>query len=149
MTYQEAEELALELLEEVPVNFRLTEGKAYVAQCEFVGGIARTINLSKRFVPYLTPELLREAILHEVAHVHTGEAHDEAWRRECEYLGIPARRRIPLPIEAFRETSRWLLTCEECGDEWFRDRVYKHLDYLCSKCGIPTLVLRNPYLVKS
>lgn len=149
MTEAEAVDIALNLLYEhdVLVNFELSNEKSYVAQCTFINNIAHTIKLSKRFIPYLTPETLREAILHEIAHVNAGPAHDEAWEAECAYYGIPARLAVPLLPGAIRETSRWLLACDECGQESFRDRLSPRLAYYCGKCHVEYTILRNPYLI--
>lgn len=149
-----AEALAWDLLWEhgIVAGFKFNNKRDAFGNMLIVGGIARELQLSRRLLPYMTEEQVRDTILHEIAHAITGTPyHDEEWRQACIEVGANPEISDSLPNERqmLEETSTWFLTCEQCGAEWFRDRLSPNKQYLCGKCHETILVLRNPYHLKN
>lgn len=76
------------------------------------------IRLSRHYVQLNSEELVRDTILHEIAHalVGPGHGHDHAWKRKCVEIGArPVRCKDAAEINTV--PARWIGTCPNCGTE--------------------------------
>jgi predicted SprT family Zn-dependent metalloprotease len=82
----------------------------------------RRITLSRHFVTLNSPDLVRDVILHEIAHALTpGAGHGPVFKRKARELGcnpnacVRSSELIPAP-------ARFTLRCPHCGRSWPRYR---------------------------
>src|SRR5947209_15232461 len=83
---QEADSLARELLDSYGLRgwlFRFNRSKVNLGLCLFG---PRVIELSIHFVERNPEEVIRDTLLHEIAHalVGPGHGHDAVWQRMCQ-----------------------------------------------------------------
>lgn len=88
----------------------------------------KTISIS---VPYLKnnpKRLVRNTILHEIAHALTDSGHDRKWRLKCKEIGWfnPSRLNYEASVP-----GKWVATCPKCGYIITRHRKTK---IACGKC---------------
>ena len=95
----------------------------------------RTIQLSVYFVEQNGDEVVRDTLLHEIAHalVGPGHGHDADWKQKCEQIGaIPER----LSFEVNMPEGRWQARCGQCGRLHHRHRRPKWMrGWYCCHCG--------------
>lgn len=116
MDWDDARRLAAALLREHGLadsgwKFETSRGLNTLGHCCWS---SRTIRLSLHFIRMNEATLVRETLLHEIAHALAGPGtgHGPAWKRQARRLGIPAtatttRARMP--------RGRWELVCGLCG----------------------------------
>lgn len=95
----------------------------------------RQIQLSEHFVLLNGDELVRDTLLHEIAHalVGTAHGHDAAWKAKCVEVGARPER---VSYEAAMPDGRWQAHCSGCGLVHHRHRKPKHLrGWWCRHCG--------------
>lgn len=86
------------------------------------------------------PELPRELIIHEVAHLLTPGHHGPHWRAMVSgWGGIPSRK-TNVRASDLGGADYYYIKCPECGAEWKRLRKQNmHAEYICSRCGYDEL----------
>lgn len=96
----------------------------------------RQIELSVYFVKGNGEELVRETILHEIAHALAGEeaVHGPKWKAMCARVGCH-----PVRCEggqAVMPRGRWMARCPGCGMVYHRHRrPGRRATYWCTNCG--------------
>lgn len=118
LTRQQARDLALELMAthgliEAGWSFRFNRAKGYA-------GIAdldlREISLSGSMVDVVAPSVVRETILHEIAHALTGEDEEEEhgplWKAKAIEIGASGEEE-----EMSYIPQVWTSKCPNCGTE--------------------------------
>lgn len=76
----------------------------------------RTIRLSRHLVELNDQQVVRDTLLHEIAHAIAGveHGHDAKWKAICQRIGAKPQRladeNVRLPVE------RWRLVCTHCGE---------------------------------
>lgn len=110
----------------------------------------KTIGLSAPLVALNDSALIRNTILHEIAHalVGPGAGHGPVWRRKAREIGCDAKRTAS---NAVTPPKRYMTTCETCGRSAGRSKrpqagsVYR---CQCSRGNAP-LVWVDTALVKA
>jgi predicted SprT family Zn-dependent metalloprotease len=95
----------------------------------------KLIQLSLHFVRLNSDELVRDTILHEIAHalVGPGHGHDPVWKKKCLEVGARPER---LCDDVNMPLGRWQAVCAGCGMLHHRHRRPKHLiGWWCRYCG--------------
>jgi predicted SprT family Zn-dependent metalloprotease len=113
-------------------TFRFNRRKLSMGLCRYG---PRVIELSVHFVERNGPRLVRETLLHEVAHALAGReaGHGPVWQQMCRRVGARPER---LSFEADMPEGRWRATCGGCGRHHHRHRRPKHLrGWYCMYCG--------------
>jgi predicted SprT family Zn-dependent metalloprotease len=136
MEFAEAEQLALKLMAVHGVsgwqfgwNFR----KRALGLCRYR---ERRIELSRHFVKANDEPMVRETVLHEIAHALAGEkaGHGRTWKAACARVGcLPERCDKGAAI---MPRGRWQARCGGCGKEYWRHRrPDRGARYWCRGCG--------------
>ena len=95
----------------------------------------KVIALSRHFVRLNEEDVVRDTLLHEIAHalVGPGHGHDHIWKRKCLEIGAKPERvcdTVAMPA------GRWLAQCGGCGMLHHKHRKPKHLvGWYCRRCG--------------
>ena len=91
--------------------FKFDRAKRRFGACSYT---TRTISLSRALTRINDSLIVRETLLHEIAHALTpGANHGLAWQAKCRELGSPARRCYS--EEVVQPRSLYLLVCDRCG----------------------------------
>lgn len=98
--------------------------------------VKRTISLSYEYVRLNPESVVRNTILHEIAHalVGSGNGHNEVWRQKFISIGGNGQRCTTAPVQV---EGKIVGTCPD-GHLWFKHRWTKKLrtvQYYCSKHG--------------
>jgi predicted SprT family Zn-dependent metalloprotease len=113
-------------------SFALNRGKRTMGLCLYA---TRTIALSSHFVERNCDEVIRDTLLHEIAHalVGPGHGHDRIWKRKCLEIGAKPER---LSYEVNMPEGRWQARCGQCGQLHHRHRKPKWMKgWYCCHCG--------------
>jgi predicted SprT family Zn-dependent metalloprotease len=113
-------------------SFAFNRSKRQMGCCRFGPKI---IELSCHFVERNTLDLIRDTLLHEIAHalVGPGHGHDAVWKAMCVRVGAKPER---LSDEAHMPQGRWQATCEGCGMRHHKHRRPKRMKgWYCCRCG--------------
>lgn len=104
----------------------------------------REILLSKSLLPFMSDYGIKMTILHEIAHALTPRhSHDYVWRRKCIEIGGNGERLgddkyyingKDGKVEHKLTTSKYTLTCPECGFQTYKNRKPKY-SISCGKHG--------------
>jgi predicted SprT family Zn-dependent metalloprotease len=133
MRLSDAEALAAELLEQHGLKhwrFRFDNARTRFGSCHYTRS---EITLSRRLTELNDPAMVREVLLHEIAHALTpGANHGPRWRRQCQALDIPATRCYRAE-SVTQPPARYLLRCDTCGLELRRYRKSRRL-VACKRC---------------
>jgi predicted SprT family Zn-dependent metalloprotease len=130
-----ARELAGRLLAENGLpewSFAFNHSKTRMGLCRYD---ACVIELSLHFVELNAEELVRDTLLHEIAHALAGRGagHGPLWRAICLRIGARPER---LSFDCDMPEGRWQATCGCCGLRHHRHRRPKHMiGWFCSHCG--------------
>jgi predicted SprT family Zn-dependent metalloprotease len=139
MTLDRARELAEELIEQHlncrsgkrPWRLVFDHARRRLGQCDY---IEREIHLSTPLTLANEEHIIRNTILHEIAHALApiGAGHGPAWKRVCLEIGaLPVRCR---PIaDITMPAAPYVLECPSCGAEYPRYRRPKGL-FMCTPC---------------
>jgi len=95
----------------------------------------KTILLSRHFVERNSWDLIRDTLLHEIAHalVGPGHGHDAAWKAMCLRVGAKPER---LSNEPDMPQGRWQASCNNCGVRFHKHRRPKRMKgWFCRRCG--------------
>jgi predicted SprT family Zn-dependent metalloprotease len=131
----EVRRVAVELLTQHGLHdwsFGFNRGKRTMGLCLYG---SRTIELSVHFVERNSPEVIRDTLLHEIAHalVGPGHGHDTLWKSKCCEIGAVPER---LSFEVNMPEGRWQARCGQCGLLHHRHRKPKWMNgWYCSHCG--------------
>jgi predicted SprT family Zn-dependent metalloprotease len=95
----------------------------------------KVIELSVHFVARNPDVVVRDTLLHEIAHALIGpeHGHDEAWKQKCREVGARPERfgHADMP------PGRWQACCGSCGKHFHRHRRPKRLQgWYCLHCGL-------------
>jgi predicted SprT family Zn-dependent metalloprotease len=101
--------------------------------------VSRTIRLSKRLTRTNSVDVVKDVILHEIAHALAGHsaAHGPTWKSMCLRVGA-----VPEPCKALDfttvhpPTGGYSAQCKLCGAKRWRARRPTK-SYSCGSCGIP------------
>jgi predicted SprT family Zn-dependent metalloprotease len=132
---EETRRLALELFSVHGLydwSFAFNRGKRTMGWCLYS---SKTIELSIHFVERNSTEVIRDTLLHEIAHalVGPGHGHDAVWKRMCLDIGAKPER---LSYEVNMPEGRWQARCGQCGLLHHRHRRPKWLTgWYCGYCG--------------
>lgn len=87
----------------------------------------KEIELSPRFCELNPDEVVRDTILHEIAHALVGpeRGHDEVWRRKCLEIGANPARFAGEHVQA--PMGQWQGVCRSCQKVYDRHRRPKQL----------------------
>ncbi len=95
----------------------------------------RRIELSLPFVRANDEELVRDTVLHEIAHALAGfdAGHGPVWKEVCRRIGAKPERCCD---KAAMPAGTWRAACPSCGREYHRHRrPARHCTYACRACG--------------
>ena len=112
--------------------FTFNRGKRTMGWCLYG---SRTIELSVHFVERNDMVLIRDTLLHEIAHalVGPGHGHDAVWKRKCVEIGARPER---VSHEVNMPEGRWQARCGQCGLLHHRHRRPKQMKgWYCGHCG--------------
>ena len=111
-------------------SFRFDRARRRLGCCRYGD---RTITLSRHLVRLNPVEVVRDTILHEIAHAQTpGAKHGPAWRAQALALGAAPRAcasadAVTLP------PAPYALVCDACGTRIARYRRPRRR-YVCRRC---------------
>ncbi len=131
----QAHQLALHLLAAHRLSdwsFAFNRSKRQMGCCLYG---PKTILLSRHFVERNSWTLIRDTLLHEIAHalVGPGHGHDSAWKAMCLRVGAKPER---LSNEPDMPQGRWQATCNSCGTRHHKHRKPKRMKgWFCRRCG--------------
>lgn len=76
------------------LTFGFDNGKRRIGATHFMAGVPVKITLSKHFAALLTPDEIRETVLHEIAHAIAGHkaGHGPAWKAAAIRVGAKPER---------------------------------------------------------
>jgi predicted SprT family Zn-dependent metalloprotease len=113
-------------------SFAFNRSKRNLGRCLFG---PKLIELSHHFVERNSLAVIRDTLLHEIAHalVGPGHGHDDVWKAMCKKVGaIPER----LSLDADMPEGRWQATCAGCGMQHHKHRRPKFMHgWYCCRCG--------------
>ncbi len=113
-------------------TFRFNRSRVNMGLCRY--GL-RIIELSTHFVERNPPDLVRDTLLHEIAHGLAGKeaGHGPAWKAACLWVGARPER---LSFEADMPEGRWQARCGCCGLLHHKHRRPKRMiGWFCCRCG--------------
>lgn len=114
--------------------------KSRLGQCRYD---KREIGISRDYLIHGNVDMVRDTILHEIAHALTpGDNHGWRWQRKCLEIGANPRRtkdegELGEALRKVRKKSaKYVLGCASCSIEYpvFRALKYNPEEYRCSKC---------------
>ncbi len=136
MNVEEAKNLAIELMDKYTLRYSVYRPWRLVINNTLhqMGGTSykhRTITLSQVFIELNTVEVIRDTILHEIAHVLVGPGHrhDKVWKHQARLVG--AR---PRACHAVVGLFKYRLGCPECGVFEWRNRQVRRKKIFCGDC---------------
>ncbi|MEX2571480.1 MAG: SprT-like domain-containing protein [Gemmatimonadota bacterium] len=124
-------------LAHVPVEVS-RRARSRLGAAKFKRGKPHMLQLSAWVVERAPWEVVREAILHEVAHLIAGHAagHGPAWKRAALIVGCEPKRCADAEVLEYAPKPKWKGEC--CGLVWKRHRLTSQTRRgLCSKCRTP------------
>lgn len=150
-----AEELAFNLirdhgLDSLGWQFEWSRGKkqlgcAQIKHAETKSGQLiqkKSIRLSKYLVELNSLEVVREVILHEIAHALVGlhNGHNEMWRNMCKKIGAKPERLADQSTSVI--AARYIIQCPKCnrniGSRHRRMSEKRLRELYCAECGVRT-----------
>ena len=136
------------------LDLEFGNSKTALGTCVFnrITGEPKRITISKRWIPYLTPDETKDTILHEIAHAIAGHkaGHGPKWRKVARNIGAKPERLADIPPEIStrlrRHTAKWKLTCCNlgCDNVFYRHRLKSNATYRCPDCKHVLLHELNP-----
>jgi predicted SprT family Zn-dependent metalloprotease len=81
---------------------------------------SKEIHLNKRYALVADEELVKDTIIHEIAHALTkGHKHNHIWKAKCRELGCSDNRFKKLDEEVNKKLSRYKGVCPTCNNQIF------------------------------
>jgi predicted SprT family Zn-dependent metalloprotease len=153
----EARMLARGLMSEHGVShlgFRLSASKRVRGSCLFIGNEATDITLSRVWAVRLPERLVRDTVLHEIAHAIAGydAGHGELWIRVAKFIGAqPTSTDGASEVHALHATMfKYMVLCpnHNCPKDVvdYIDRItkpYKDGKIVCKKCLSSVKIIPN------
>ena len=97
----------------------------------------KTISLSRHYIKLNTPELVKDTLLHEIAHALTpnDRGHGRSWKLKCAEIGaMPVAVKRQMGIKQVE--GKWKATCPGCNEVRSRHRKpQKGARYSCPNCS--------------
>lgn len=143
MTKMEIYEMALDLMDKYNVNLpvRFTRAKTGLGAIMFsrLTGEAVEMKLSETILTRVDESIVRDTILHEIAHVLAGRkaGHGRLWKLQAMRVGANPTRTASLPASVKSQISRYCIVCEKCGQKEYYNRALKYdiSSYYHKDCG--------------
>jgi predicted SprT family Zn-dependent metalloprotease len=111
-------------------NFAFDRARKRLGSCQ---PSLRRITLSAALTRLNDEDVVRDTILHEIAHALTpGDGHGARWRATCRRLGARPERLVP-SHEVVLPPAPHVLVCDRCGGRYPRYRRSR-LRYACGRC---------------
>ena len=113
-------------------SFSFNRSKTQLGLCLFG---RKVIQLSVHFIARNGDELIRDTLLHEIAHalVGPGHGHDTVWKAKCAEVGARPER---LCFDADMPDGCWQALCGSCGMTHHKHRKPRHaVGWFCRHCG--------------
>lgn len=140
-----ARRLALKLMDKHGLHdwgFAFNRGKrragvCFYPLCNSLVNLPGRIELSVYHCELNPVEVVRDTILHELAHalVGPGHGHGEIWKAKCVEIGAKPERCFDAD-EVNMPRGPWQARCFSCGKHFHRHRRPKSLvGYFCKACG--------------
>jgi predicted SprT family Zn-dependent metalloprotease len=132
MELAKAKAITLEMIEKhcPEYGFRWNNKKRALGTCDYVD---KKIELSRHTVRINDEEMIRDIIIHEVAHALTyGHHHDSVWRAKAIELGGSGTRRSE---NAKSVKGKYQFTCKDCGYVSYMYRKPKSTRVCCGRCN--------------
>ena len=132
---QQVQELARQMWECYGLQdwtFAFNRRKTHMGLCLYG---PRVIELSVHFIARNGDDLIRDTLLHEIAHalVGPGQGHNWVWREKCLEIGARPER---LCFEVEMPEGLWQARCGWCGMVHHKHRRPKHMvGWFCRHCG--------------
>ena len=128
-----AQALAVDLMEQHGLlyrgwSFKWDYAKKRAGRCTYS---TKTISLSKYVVQIREESLVKNTILHEIAHALTGpgHGHDRVWQRQAREIGCTGQRCTSGPMPE----GKFVGVCPHCNETFqFHRRPKK--SYWCTRC---------------
>ncbi|HIJ11250.1 TPA: sprT domain-containing protein [Candidatus Woesearchaeota archaeon] len=120
------------------ILFKFDRSKRRLGSCRWKTstGACVHISLSKEITLLNSEEVVRNTLLHEIAHALTGHGngHNWLWRRKAREIGCNAKRCSSTHV---RTEGRWRGVCPKCKTIFQRHRGGKGVNSIriCGKCG--------------
>lgn len=144
MTLSETKRLANSLIKEHGLTydgwrFEFDNARRRAGVCKYN---SKTIGLSKYLLPHMNEEMIKDTILHEIAHALVGHrhGHDRVWQRQAMAIGCNGKRcyNPQKELANYEETlavqSKYTYTCPTCGKKSPAHRSPKR-SKSCGKCS--------------
>jgi predicted SprT family Zn-dependent metalloprotease len=137
MNLLEAKKLAIDLMSEHGIldqgwRFQYDNAKRRFGRCSYS---TKTISLSKHLVLLNELEIVKNTILHEIAHALTpGAGHSRIWQRKAIEIGCSGDRCYS-SFEVQVPESRYISECKGCGYTHKRHKMTDRLKYGKQSCG--------------
>jgi predicted SprT family Zn-dependent metalloprotease len=120
-------------------RFEFDNSRRRAGVCKFG---RRIIGLSKYLLPHMNSEMIKNTILHEIAHALVGpeHGHDWVWQQKAIEIGCDGKRcyNAEKELANYEETlavqSKYTLSCPTCGKKTPMHRSPKR-DRSCGKCS--------------
>ncbi len=135
MTSHAAFLLAVRLMNEHGLHgwsFRFDHAKRRCGVCRFT---SKTIQMSRHYVEHNDETIIRNTILHEIAHalVGPGHGHGPVWQAMALKVGA---RAVRCNAQAIMPQGGWQATCGCCKYTYRRHRLRnRNAVYSCGTCG--------------
>ena len=153
LTHDQAEQLARSLMQQHGVTadawqFEWSRGKRRLGETSIrqardrkTGQVKqiKAIRLSRHLVEMNPEPIVRDVILHEIAHALAGikNGHNHVWRAACKKVGAKPQRLADESVQAIE--GRYAIVCTLCDRELARRHRRSHPDRLanayCKDCG--------------
>lgn len=128
-------------------RFQWSRGKKVIGQCCYS---TKTIQISHIYTENVEhPEMLRNTVLHEIAHALTpGQHHNEVWKLACRAVGADPSRLCHESdvVKANKNLPGWRAICSGCNRTHKMLRRPKYI-YSMYCASTPTCKVRKPALI--
>lgn len=141
MDLKHAEQLAKELMGNHGLfwkgwTFKFDNAKRRCGKCVHH---EKVISMGRNFVELNREELIRDTILHEIAHakVGRGHGHDNVWKLMAQSIGARPIRCKSTDDGLILPKTDWYSVCSKCGERipTYRRPRFKGLEYSHTPCG--------------
>jgi len=113
-------------------TLKLDTAKCRLGVCRY---FKKQIGLSKAYIELNDEEVIKNTILHEIAHalVGPGHGHDRVWKRQAKAIGCNGD--TCAGNEAISPKGKWVATCGTCEITVHRHRITpRNRSKACSAC---------------
>lgn len=117
------------------VSFGFDNCRTRMGVAHFLGGVCHLIELSGPLVELNAADLVRNTILHEIAHAKAGvhAGHGYEWKRVAQAIGCTGDRCCPPDV--VKVPGKYIAKCPGCGDVRHAYRLPKRNGrFACAAC---------------